>query len=541
VAETVRPLSATFARALDAYFRRDAGPAHPKETKKTALIEAERIRSVFMKNSHLCSLHIFDALHGIRTDRDFDMIFGQFLNDLLWFEELTSPVFFDFFIQFCESQCVNNPAHYFMKTLLKPTVITEEMTGDMRIGALICEFLANVFRTGLLAPSEFVGFLLNKKKNSGVHEPLLRLFFQLAADRPTDFSIESILTETVVKKLDGNPLFTELLIVLQGFPPPIINERIRAQIADEPGNPVGAAYFSLLPPELRADSFESVFSYFVENVGMTTATFWALWLKVKIFYHCTFPLTLGNPGKSESTDYLGQLSTAFSNLLLTPSDIDPEPTEILLSCWNVLCKSGMIPNTIVGRLSTELKNGKTAGFGPVIMDYLHPVLMSISEPLFEVLCDGFLKFPYPDTEFGEFVQVAVSVFVVFASRFSRNQAALRGIADQVLQWLTKIHHEGLESLTFCIDALNYIFAQTGSFPPDPDRGVDPVQAFHENLKHSLGSLPAGLRKFVIPNQPPAFFVPRSEPLFRGYPGPAPSYDPGPADTSIDPMMGDWDW
>jgi hypothetical protein len=234
--------------------------------------------------------------------------------------------------------------------------------------------------------------------------------------------------------------------------------------------------------------------------------------------------------------------------LLAQADADSERTEIFLNCWTVVCSSNssQVPNQVAGRYSSDLKAGKTAGFHPVLIEFLHPVLMALSRALFEVVCDGFLKFPYAESDFEDYVRVAVSVFIVFASKFGYNQTTMRCIAELLLQWLPKIQHQALDSLTFCIDALNYVFAQTATFAAaEPDRWQELLQSFHEELKHPLNSLPVGLRNYIIPNQPPAFFAPPSDPMFTGYAAPP----QGPGDDARegatyeppDGMMEDWEW
>jgi hypothetical protein len=115
------------------------GPRWPAAPRP--LLAQGLIRALFERHSMLCSLHVFDASRGIRTERELASLLTAFLRDLLGFEGLTSATLLDFFIAFCEARCADRAPALFLRAL---AAAADPQTVDGPAGALLAFFLRSV-------------------------------------------------------------------------------------------------------------------------------------------------------------------------------------------------------------------------------------------------------------------------------------------------------------------------------------------------------------------------------------------------------------
>jgi hypothetical protein len=183
------------------------------------------------------------------------------------------------------------------------------------------------------------------------------------------------------------------------------------------------------------------------------------------------------------------------------------------------------------------------------MDFLHPVLMNTSVSIFELLCDGFLKYRYSDSDFADSIHLGLSVFLVFASRYPNAKDQLLGIAERILEWLPKIHERKLAFKIFCIDALNYILGQMDKIgQQETITEFNPVMPPHDKLILALNGVPPEVRKYLILCDPPVCLKPVAKPLFLRSSTVGPAYAGGTGHNDDEPLeegYGDendyWDW
>jgi hypothetical protein len=147
---------------------------------------------------------------------------------------------------------------------------------------------------------------------------------------------------------------------------------------------LAAALFSLLPDELLRDDLSQVFEYFGNHVNRSTGTFWTLWLRDKPLYRTGFPVQLS--GKLPPfKEHLAALAAEFMAMLFRCKERDCEQTLVYINCWTLLCLS---PDFIAPALLIVLDNlnlGNQNLMRPVAIDYLHPILVSVSQTEFEGL------------------------------------------------------------------------------------------------------------------------------------------------------------
>jgi hypothetical protein len=446
------------------------------------------------------------------------MVFSRFLNELLCFEGLSSRVLFDFFLTFCESNCVPRAAEFFIKTVLASDVITPAMAEDARLRPILKDFLAAVFRTRLLPPSHYLLAVLGQRREreQRVNQPLVRLFWKIADDHSSAFCVDAILNDKVVKKFSDSPLFEELLGCLRKFPPPVISDDLRKQISatGSQGTSLGAAYFSLLPDELRSDDFTTVFQYFIQKVDRSTSTFWTLWLRDKVFYRAGFPVTIVT--KPQTGEHMEQLCHEFTSLLFNCESPITERTSIYLNCWVLLCQNNQLANLVVQKLIEDLRRDRENLIRPILIDYLHPVLVQISEDQFNHLCDGFLAFKFQPNELDAFVHVAFSVFVVYVSRMSSIAAQMLPLARHILKLLPVLFERSSPVTVFGIDTFNYLISQVAHVQTAFYPGNALYRAFKEEIQEDLRAIPAELAGFLLRIEPPADDREVKKPLFRDF-------------------------
>jgi hypothetical protein len=493
VAEAVNPVDQGLARVVHKVEKRRSNPVHkisaaPRQKRKQ-MVSSDRIRILFSSHSHLCSLHIFDACHSIRTQREFGGILSIFLSDLLAFNALTATTLTDFFVAFCESGCVDDPASFFvwsMVTILSPAMV----------GPILADFLVSVFKTRFLQPSDFLIAMLTHNRDRSVNGLLLQLFWRVASDRMSELCVESILTEHVIKKMGDSPLFTELLQSLRGFPPPIMSADLLDRLSKSPE--LGAAFFSLLPDGLLQEDFGDVFQYFVSHVSRSTSTFWTLWLQEKPCYRATFPVTIIE--RSLSREHMVVLARAFMDLLFECTDATCEQTLIYINCWTLLCLHADLVAGAMSLLTGDVAAGLRDVLHPVTIDFLHPLLIAAAESQFDAFRDALFAVVPAVERFGEFCEIAAAVFVIYVSRFARPElhprvATIIGCAQRLLEWIPKLADAEAASLTFVIDVYNYAVAQAGQLHPVS------IQQFRTELAATMEGIRPEFRKFLLEAEP----------------------------------------
>ena len=491
---------------------------------KVPLINKEQIVNLFHKYSHFCSLQIYDACFSVRTEKDFSQLTKLFIKDLLNFQPLTVDSFFQFFIDFSQSMCINRPSHFFMKMITSVIISCDNFANDEKVIFLLETFVSKAINLKIINPNQFLEKIFEicrKPKGHVQSHPsalmLVRIFIKILKESPSLFSSESLLTENIVKGFmqsfssEDNPLI-ELLHILRTFPPPVITDDTLKAIesCSSAGLTYPAALFSLLPSEMLASDFDDIFDYFKSNVTRTTSTFWTLWLKLRAFFVPGFPVMQVQPDKEAINSYRGTLISVFSSLLYHAVDGD-EKTLIYINCWMLLCDNMAFSKVIIENAITDLKTSKLS-LSPMLISFLNPPLLRISEKTFETLCDCFCTFKYDDVEFEQYAKLSASVFTVFVSRFSNNQIRLN-IVSKVLAWIPRLYDMKSSFLEYIIDVFNFILCFNNEETPQKDEYANLQYDIHNRIHIDIQNLPSEVSKYIIVNIPlQTFQIPR-DPLY----------------------------
>jgi hypothetical protein len=531
VADAVNPVDQGFARLVHKMEKRRSNPIHKigatSRQKRKQVVSSDRIRALFSRHSHLCSLHIFDACQGIRTQREFGGILSIFLSDLLAFEGLTATTLTDFFVAFSESGCVDDPSSFFIRAMV--SVLSPPM-----VGPILADFLASVFKTRFLQPSDFLIAMLTHNRDRSVNGLLLQLFWRVASDHMSELCVESILTEHVVKKMENSPLFTELLRSLRGFPPPIMSSDLLDRLSKSPE--LGAAFFSLLPDGLLQDDFNSVFEYFISHVSRATSTFWTLWLHQKPSYRATFPVAVVD--RPAPREHMAALARAFTTLLFACTDATCEQTLVYVNCWTLLCLHADLVSPAMALLAADVAAGACDVLHPVAIDFLHPLLIAASEPQFDGFREALFAMRVATDRFAEFAEIAAAVFVIYVSRFARPElhprvAVIIGGAQRLLGWIPALADAEAISLTFVVDAYNYAVAQAAQLHPVS------IRQFRAELAAPADAIRPEFRRFLLETEPADQVLPLRAPVFADFKleEPPPPRPPSPPEPPGGPDFG----
>jgi hypothetical protein len=361
-------------------------------------------------------LRTYDAFHGVKTEKDFQLEFQIFLKELVLFEDFNAKLLFNFFFTFCEAECCVAPDKFFMTTMLSDRVISPAMADDPTLAPILVEFFTDIFQARSVAPSEFLRLVFRSRRDQHeqcVNLPLIRLFWRIANDSGNELCVDSIMTKEIVEKFGGSTLVPELLSSLQKCPPPIISDKPWEQISPfgrkEEGTLLGAAYFSLLPAPMQSHDFSSVFRYFTEHVSRSTSAFWTLWLRDKAFYVAGFPVQLASAPRADQ--HMDVLCQEFTRLLFRCTDLRPERTSIFLNCWMLLCQRPSLAARALASGMDCLTSGRRELMEPIAVDYIHPVLTGLSQTsdAFECLIGATLNMPYSDADFDSSVHLIGSI------------------------------------------------------------------------------------------------------------------------------------
>jgi hypothetical protein len=269
----------------------------------------------------------------------------------------------------------------------------------------------------------------------------------------------------------------------------------------------------LLPDALHSPDFMDVLDFFKANVAQKTVSFWTLWLKLRPYYSPGFPVTIATPDREALTNYRGNLISAFSSLLFRASPTD-ERTKVHLNCWNLLCDNTTISGAIADSLIDDLKMMRLSLY-PMLIDFLHPALLLVSDRTFEAISDGFCRYSYDDAQFEIFARLSARIFAVYIHRFVGDEVHIPIIAEKLLEWIPKLWELQSNVLELVIDVFNFIIAFSNN-----DRDDDPFQdMLHERIKDRMKDIPKDVQNLLLLNQPRQVFKTVKDPLYSDYSGP----------------------
>ncbi|OHS96861.1 hypothetical protein TRFO_09766 [Tritrichomonas foetus] len=497
---------------------------------KNIQINGEQISSLFYKYSYFCSLHIYDAFFAVKTINDFSQTMSIFLRDLFIYPLLTVDCLLNFFFEFSQSMCITRPSQFFIKMMISVIVDEHHFAENQKVKSILESFFTKTMHLKIVEPSLFLETIFKKcKKPKRRDEPqpsalmLIYIFLKIIKESPELFSVENILTESIVKgfiqsfALERNPL-TELLLILRSFPPPIItDETLKCIESKDTLNSTGltypAALFSLLPTQMQAIDFVDVFYYFRDNVTRTTSTFWTLWLMLRPCFAPGFPVTAVQPDKEAFTNYRFTLISMFSSLLYHAVEGD-EKTLVYLNCWVLLCNNITFSKVIVENTINDLRTRKIS-LSPMMITFLNPALMVITEKPFEALCESICKYSIDEIQFEQYARLAASVFAVFVSRFPTNIEILPMIADKVLEWIPHLFALKSAVLEPVIDVFNFLLCFSNDKSMHDEENTL-QEAIHQRIRENLEKVPDEINKFIIVNIPPQVFRAVKDPLYYGF-------------------------
>jgi hypothetical protein len=150
---------------------------------------------------------------------------------------------------------------------------------------------------------------------------------------------------------------------------------------------------------------------------------------------------------------------------------------------------------------------------PILIDYLHPVLVQINEDQFNRLVEVFLNLLVVDADVEPFVHVAFSVFVVYVSRMAKQQRAphVIAIAKCILRLLPVFYRDASGMMMMGIDVFNYVVSQVDRIPMTAF-----ARTWREAIKEAMRHVPEELGEFLFRIDPPAEDRDIGKPLFSDY-------------------------
>jgi len=495
---------------------------------KNPMINTNEIRSLFRKFSFLCSLHTFDAFHGVKSVNDFESIFRTFFSDLLQFSALTPSMLFDLFSRFSESQCITKPCPFFLKTSISVVLCFLDNQLTDRLRSLLYEFYSRVFNHHLFEPSTFLHHALTdskKQKNKSVSyakstEFLLKILFDILQNHPNMFPISSCLTENVFKGFSPMPgsdngLIHQYYSILSCWDPPIMSKEILRCFDPKAGTPIGydAVLFSLLPNELRTNNFDQCFAFYSENVNSSNSTLWTLWITYRPYYSCDLPVSSINADKDTIKNHYNHIASAFYDLICSIDSSDPR-SETFLNCWIIACakdrirhSSTQIANIALELAINDLKSDKCQ-VSQQLLSFLHPAMKNSDPLVFEKLCNEITKIHIPDNQFATFASVASSIFVVYISCIPNAQINIVStISEKLIDWLLKVIEKHFSCFDVLLDTFNYFVCSTINYPNSFQ------EQFYHSISERLTKLPPEIQELIILNLPPQNYAPKKDPLF----------------------------
>lgn len=516
--------------------------SHYREKQLKSLIDSQKslfspelIQDIFYNYSYLCSLQVYDFFMSVKTFRDFDNLFPSFIQDLLSFPCCTLDHLYSFFSYFSESACMSNPSDYFNRHLIFAFIQSNVFYQDKRVWNLIQSFyekalVSKYFQVSFFFESFFEVCRRIRVRNDMLTPPsafeFMKIFISILENHKSDFTVESIFTYPIINGLqrifpgENTPLI-DLLSILRTLKPPIITAETMDKIEDhrDKYQSFAAAFFSLIPYQLQARNFLDVFYYFKDHVTRETATFWSLWLKYKSFYIPGFPvLPVKEVIQEELGSYHKQLISSFSALLFQASSTGHSHIHLYLNCWMVICRHHQaISQQIVTDTIYQLQTLKFPFLGPIMLNFLHPTLMVINQETFQELCSTLCKYKYDTAQFDQFVNMAASVFCVYASRFPLT-TFVSIMANKVLEWIPTIKTMNGKNLSFVIDIFNFLVCFSSENARNKDEKE--VNAFREQffniIQPNVVSLPNDIAQCIILDVPPQSIKPPQRHFYENF-------------------------
>ena len=496
---------------------------------KQIVINSEKIRTLFREYSYLCSLHIFDALHGIESLHDFEPIFKRFLTNLLQFKSLKSKILLKFFISFCQSNCITRPVNYFIKSMLNVLLAFPEEEFTDRLNSLLEEFFTEVFSRGMFLPSSFLSDCKKARQGkTNSNAKILQVFLEIVRNNPHLFTPQNCLSDHSIKNFIQEPQQLYMLIqeLRNNHKLPQLTDDLLDQFCASTTKPISltACYFALLPDEARDPDLNKAFQFYVENADHENTRFLAYWLK----YYCCynqgtpqippeeFPVTLINEKPGTHPLALSQLFFDLFNGLDKDSPDSLEMSRVYLNGWSLVCQTDksrsystpLFANEAIKIVFQHVKTNNGSHLSPYIVDFLHPALLLAAPEVLDPLIDTFISVTPSIADLELYAQIGASVFVCYTIRSSSlSQRRLEDSLNKLLQWMEKLPYENLQGIDTMIDSFNFIICYSSN-----SHSIN-QEVLHQRFKENFLSLDIDVQKSLIFNIPRQSFVTVPKPLF----------------------------
>lgn len=457
-------------------------------------IRYDRLIALFQKYSYLCSLEVYDAIFAVKTINEFRVVFTNFIEGLLKFDQCNVDVILNFQADFCASQCVDNARKCFLVSCL---MLYLQKPGEYDLNFLK-SLLTRMFSRSAFDAQDFlfIVFELKLEYANITQDAVIQVVdvFYSILDNLMDkgqVTINRCISDAVVsgfKRCFGvnSPVFTDLLSKLRErrASPPLLPKNHSDDLA--------AAMFSLLPMELLAGDSDTVFSFFEQNVSDTNYVLWSTWLKDKPHFNPSFPVTHRENVTDTEEPYYRELVTKFRRFLSCGR-------KIFLRCWSIICESVTVSDYVADSFISD----QNCAF-----DFVYPALSHITTTKFTTLCE---KLAFSRTPSDEFVSVACPTFLVFMHKVNPRNGTVISISERILEWLPRLYKQKEStSVVLAIDTFNFIICST----------VDATDAFqielHQRIQSLYKDLPSELKKQIILNQSPYTFNIVKDPLFSDF-------------------------
>lgn len=466
-------------------------------------IISSEVRDIFKPRSYLCSLHVYDAFHGIKRVNELTYFMNLFLSDFFNNEEITADILFDLYKGLVENITICCPFTYFIELIIN--AIDEN---DIEKEFLF-DFFLQTFETKYMTDLDFMRLLMNiyDKVHHKTVELLVEIFIGIFNERPQLFQSSSTCTNDHIVKfiMKSKNLGVKMIKGIKCFPSPSISKEMFNMIDNNPNLQQSGLFLSLLPHEfLTIQSDDELFEYYVNNLNASNFIFWTLWLKKRNHFNKTrIPLTISK-GKNDS-NYDVRLVKFYMDLIINrPSTLSEIKYELILSSWELICSPTFIEN--VGKELINIIKQNEIVFNDNTLSFIHPILISMSNARSEIFCDAFRQVKIPDELYETFTKVASTVFITFVSirsneLFTAHSSIVTQISFHLLEWIIKTPK------IFLIDCFNYVIAKLCDAPSDFHN------IFHQRIIMKIEMLPKNLNDLIIYNMPLHVFEPKKPPLY----------------------------
>lgn len=544
------------------------------ETVITNEISPSRLSELFIRFSHLCSLHVFDLSFSIRSHDEVCLILSLFFCDLMTFKNISYKSFVEFFDDFCYSMDVPNPVDLFVSLFLSSCYLKNRYVDESdrisihsilngidndqnvqnfsNVYSFISLFVRDLFKRQIIKPSEFAIIVLTVAQNkdnrpfvvydddsiSTLIESVFQILLDFLAENASVFESNDCLTLDVVDMFmstlsfySGNQVIKETLeTVYHNFLTQLKILR-PPQFSSKPSSQSFlCAVYTLLPAELFSDDCGSIINFFKKNANRVNLFFWCSWLRDRTEFKPGFPVAQHEPfPESKKLKYITELVDTFWNQGTTSSHSqtnsntydffnDSFEKELCEECWWILCESKSISNAVIQKcINKSFFN----------FSCLHPALLTADELILEYLCDK-LRETNTMSINDDFVLSASSVFVIFVSKFAHNYKYFQltvSIANKLLEWMLKLWEDESSMLMTLIDTFNFIVCWSLGHSNEEEaqsenKGFANQGSFHDML-HSkiipnMKKLPKELERKILLNKPKQAFKIIKNPLYLDF-------------------------